>query len=145
MDEYIKIRPKPPRASHLNRKVEQSQLMDLIELWSGHAPSERGIEWRAMTGAFLPSCLTAFAVQLLEAEETVAGIAQYQAGPKNVALLPRQFKHADFGADDVLILSHGELVGVRRCAPPRRTTSSTPTRNGSRHQPMSDLAQAITD
>ena len=46
MAEFIKFRPIPPRSPHLNGKVERSQLTDLVEFWSRHAPREGGIQQR---------------------------------------------------------------------------------------------------
>ena len=44
MSECIKFRPIPPRSPHLNGKVERSQLTDLNEFWSHHAPAEDEID-----------------------------------------------------------------------------------------------------
>jgi len=46
MAAFIKFRPIPPRSPHLNGKVERSQLTDLMEFWSRHAPKEEGIQQR---------------------------------------------------------------------------------------------------
>ena len=42
----IKFRPIPPRSPHLNGKVERSQLTDLVEFWTRHAPSDKDIAQR---------------------------------------------------------------------------------------------------
>jgi hypothetical protein len=46
MSECINCRPIPPRSPHLNGKVERSQLTDLNEFWSNHAPTEDEIDRR---------------------------------------------------------------------------------------------------
>lgn len=46
MTECIKFRPIPPRSPYLNGKVERSQLTELNESWSHHAPTEQAINLR---------------------------------------------------------------------------------------------------
>jgi hypothetical protein len=72
------------------------------------------LQKRAVVGDFLQGRFTALVVQLPETVEAVAGIAHYPAGLTDIAQLPRQFEHADLGADDFLFLSHGGLLAVRR-------------------------------
>ncbi|VVE59204.1 hypothetical protein PSP20601_05470 [Pandoraea sputorum] len=46
INECIKFRPIPPRPPHLNGKVERSQLTDLNEYGSRHAPGEQAEDLR---------------------------------------------------------------------------------------------------
>src|SRR3954451_3378669 len=69
---------------------------------------------RLLAGEFLQGEFAAGVVELLEAVETVARVAQHLAGLAHVAELLGQLQQAELGADDLLLLGHGRCPLERR-------------------------------
>src|SRR3954463_12353600 len=69
---------------------------------------------RLLAGEFLQGEFAAGVVELLEAVETVARVAQHLAGLAHVAELLGQLQQAELGADDLLLLYHDRCPLERR-------------------------------